>query len=405
MRTIDDATVNALNGSRQTDTITVYNWYGGTPVSEDPLPISSWSLDYDVGRQIQTFSCTVADKDGKYVPWLLEDPLGVGGAELQVIYNVGGAGSVNMGWYRITAPDPEDRWRHYIIDEAGTVNVDSPIPNGKRSAFASSGSTIQIAAADRAINIKNNKLLSPSSPKIGTPTAISEITRLTEDIVSVVTASGVVDEAVSKRMIYERERLDAVEDLCSLIACAYRMNGDGMLEIYPLEQAVSQWHIRGGPEGVLVRVRHGQQLDGLYNVFVAEGTTAAGHPVRGIARITEGPLRVDGPHGTYVTPPFESPALDSQARVNLHAARMRDTFLRGLTVDLQITCLPHPGLQQGDLVTVAAPVVNGRVVELKGRIKRMLLASSGTTVSPMELTVECPYNEVQAVIGGINREQ
>jgi hypothetical protein len=77
--------------------------------------------------------------------------------------------------------------------------------------------------------------------------------------------------------------------------------------------------------------------------------------------------------------------------------------LAGLTVDLTVTCLPNPALQQGDWVTVANPVVNWQTVTLNGRVKTMHLESNRNTVAPMTLTVECTYTDVQAALGSVNR--
>lgn len=401
MRDIDAETLAALNGSRKGDTITVYAWYDGETTHEGPLPISQWRLSWDSSRQVQTFNCTVHDDTGQLAPWLLEDPLGVGGAQLQVIYNVGGAGSVNMGWYRITNPVPEERWRTYIIDSLGQINA-GPVPDDKKLVMVSGGASVTLAAADLALNIKNDRFLAPSSPVGASPTVVSEVTRLLADIVPVVAEDDVVDESVSKRLIYEVERLDAVEDLCKQIGCSYRMNGDGQFEIYRLEEAAPVWVIAGGPEGVLVRPDRQQNLEGLYNIFVAEGTTTAGTPIRAIAKIEDGPLMAGGPHGNYPTF-YNSTMITTQSQANAYAIKMRDTQLRGLTVDLDIECLPHPGLQQGDWVTVAAPVVGMQTVTLNGRVKRMDLASNGNTVAPMNLTVECSYSAVAAAIGQVAR--
>ncbi|WP_347134752.1 hypothetical protein, partial [Staphylococcus aureus] len=73
----------------------------------------------------------------------MEDPLGVGGAELQVIYQVGSAGYVNLGWYRITQSEPDDQWRSYLIDEKGRINPNTPIPKDKRLVSVPGGTVVQ----------------------------------------------------------------------------------------------------------------------------------------------------------------------------------------------------------------------------------------------------------------------
>jgi len=401
VRQVDANTLAALTGSRSAEGITVYVWYGGRLAYPDPLPVTDPSFSWDRTRQIQTMDLTVADKDGKLAPWLLEDPLGVGGSRLQVRYNVGGAGAINIGWYRITAPEPNERWRSYIIDEAGRVNPDSPIPAGKKQVMVSGGATIKIQADDLGVMIKADRLLAPESPQGSSPTVIGEIKRLAGDIVPVVTASGVVDRPVNKTLIYERERLDAIQALCKSIACDYRMNGDGQLEIYPITQQAPVAVLRGGAEGLLVKVDRSQKYDGLYNRFVVNGT-ATDRPVQAITEITAGPLSVTGPHGRVPTF-YESNMIETQAQANDYAQTMMSTHIAGLTTDLKVTCLPIPHVQQGDWVQVGNPVVNGQSFVLAGMVKAISQPFSGTVPGPCTVTVECSYADVQTALGGVDR--
>lgn len=400
MRDIDANTLAALNGSRTGDAITVWVWYDGNLANPEPLNVSSWSMDWDTTRQTQTMTLEVDDTDGFLAPWLLEDVLGVAGARLQVTYTVGQAGTVNMGWYRITDTDPDENWLPYLIPNAGQSNQDSPIPTGTALVLVSGGSRIPLTADDLSVEIANNRFLAPESPKGTAPTILSELSRLLDGIVPVATTDGVVDRAVNKTLIYDRDRLNAVQDLCARISCAYRMNGDGQFEVYPVSKTTPVWLVRGGPEGVLAKVNRSQSLDGLYNVFVADGTRTINNqqtPIRGIARIDAGPLRAGGPHGTY--PVFyDSTMLTTQAECDAYAATMRDTQVRGLTVDLKVECAPNPALQQGDWVTVYNAAVGNRVIPLDGRVKTMGLKSAGNTVDRMTLTVEVSYTDLQAAV-------
>jgi hypothetical protein len=405
VRDIDQTTLNALNGSRTGDTVTVWAWYDGKLAWPEPLEVSQWSMDWDGTRQVQNLTLTIADPTGKLSPWLFEDPLGVGGTRLQVTYQVGGAGVVNMGWYRVTQSAPTERWTPYLIDNLGQVNPGTPIPKDKTLILSLGGSTVQVTGQDLAVEVANNRLLAPDSPQGASPTILSELARLLDGIVPVVTYGTVTDRSVNKTLIYQDDRLNAVQDLCKRITCDYRMNGDGQFEVYPITKQSPVWTIAGGPEGVLVEVDRNQDLNGLYNVFVADGTTTANNqqtPIRGIARIDGGPMRAGGPHGTY--PVFySSTMLTTQAQCDAYAATMRDTQIKGLTTDLKVKCLPHPALQVGDWVTVAAPVINQQVVAVVGMVKTMALQSSGSAVQAMQLTVECAYADVQLAFGKVNR--
>jgi hypothetical protein len=315
-----------------------------------------------------------------------------------------------MGWYRISESAPDETWRSYLIDNLGQINTDSPIPNGKTLATVTGGAVIHLTADDLGVLITNDKLLAPEAPAGTSPTIVGEITRLLADLMPVTTTNGVTDRAVNKNLIYKDDRLAAVADLCSRIACDYRLNGDGQFEVYPITAQTPVWTVKGGPEGALVSVNRDQRIDGLYNIFVARGTqtitksggTTQQVPIQGIASITTGPLAVGGPHGNYPTF-YESTMLTTQAECDAYAATMRDTQLSGLTTDLVVQCLPNPAIQQGDWVTVASPVVNQQTVTLSGKVKTMALKSNGNSVASMTLTVECTYADVQAALGGVDR--
>lgn len=274
-----------------------------------------------------------------------------------------------------------------------------------QAVLVSGGSQVQITAYDVGVLAANDRLLAPESPPGVTPSIVSEITRLMDGIAPVVVLAGVVDRPVNPGLVYQQDRLNAVQDLCKRISADYRFNGNKQLEVYPLTPQTPVWTIQGGPEGVLVSVDRSQNLTGLYNQFVADGTaTVNGQqvPIRGVATINAGPLRWGGPHGKY--PEFyQSNLLTTQADCDAYAQTMMTTQLSGLSVDLKIVCLPHPGLQQGDWVTVIAPTVNNHQVSLIGRVTQMGLKSNGNTVDRMTLTVQCTYTDVQAAIGGVDR--
>jgi hypothetical protein len=348
----------------------------------------------------------VADKDGVLAPWLLSDPLGVGGAELQVRYDVGRASPINIGWYRIAKNNPTERWRTYLINNLGVTHVDSRIPNGKDLFYVPGGAEIPITAFDRAAVAKRARLLAPESPPVGTsPTIISEITRLMKHVCPVVVAAGVVDRPVSMGIIYERDRLDAVQDLAKRIFCDYRMNGDGQMEIYPIAESAPVVTIEGGPEGLLVEVDRQQDWEGLYNQFVVDGTRENSDgtvtPIRAIQQIENGPLSVFGPHG-QVPEFYSSPMISTFNDADAYALEMMQSQLAGLTIDLRMSTLPLPFLELGDWVTVGNPVVDGRTVPLNGKVRSMSLSGAGAP-KEMELIVQCSYWDVAMVIAGVNR--
>ena len=401
MRSIDAKTLGVLGGSRTGDRIIVRPWYGGRPSTADPLQVSSWNISWDASRMSNPFSCTVVDPDGSLSPWDYDSPLGVGGARLQVIYEVGGAGQINLGWYRITSPDPDEEWSSYIIPEPGTQTPDTPVPADKVMRMVPRGATIDLESEDLAMMIRNNRFLAPESPKGTSPTALSEIKRIAGSVCGVRVMPGVVDKAVNRNLIFKDDRMEAIQDLAARIACGVRMNGNGLLEVYPLDDQTPVATLRGGPEGLLVRARRSQSYDGLYNIFVVDGTTeGSNQPVRAITMIQGGPLRVNGPHGRYPTF-YSSSMIKSASDAMEYARKMMDTQLRGLTIPLHVTCAPLPHLQEGDWVTVYNALVDGRTMPLNGRVVALSLRGSADRgIEPMELGVEVSYSAYKTAFSG-----
>lgn len=389
MRPMSELALSALSGSRIDERVIAHVWYAGKVVAPD-VPVSQWSVSSDSSRQVQTqVSLTIADPDGRLAPWALSDPLGVGGSRVQLIYTMGHMGTtVDLGWFKIVASDPVENW---VFKSAG-----------ERVVRVSGGATIPVKADDLTTIVVADRLLAPQSPAAGA-TVLGEVRRLLKDVVPVKVAPGVADKSCPSSVVFERERMDAVVDLLETIGASYRMTGDGQLEVYPSTPGPSVWEVAGGEQGVLVDVQRSQSSSGLYNAAVSEGATDDGRPLVGRAFDNSGPLRWEGPH--WRVPIFHSATglLKTQAAVDADARTRLAGVISNRTVTLPVTCLPHPGLQVGDVVTVFNPTVTGADVALTGIVRTIELRGSTAGVSPMQMTVECPYEDVQAVAAAIRR--
>lgn len=392
MRAMPEGAADVLTGSRSGDGLRVVSWYDGSVTNGgEPLPVESWSMDWDASRQVQgQLSVEVSDTDGRLAPWAVEDALGVGGSRLQTIYTLGGPGgfTIDMGWWRVAASSPAENWRVY--------------GDGSAPRFVSGGARVPLDADDLVREVVMDRFLAPSSPKSGA-TVLSEVRRLLADAMPVTVAAGVVDAAVPTSVVYERERMDAVEDLLARIQCTYRTTGDGQLEVVPVAAQAPVWTVAGGDGGALVSVQRSQALEGLYNAAVAEGSTDDGRELVGRALEPTGPLRYGGPHGRY--PVFQSSTglLKTQQAVDSAAATLLAGQVSSRSVELRVTCLPHPGLQLWDWVTVASPVVSGGAVPLVGQVVRVRMSGNARGVDPMVIGVRCAYQDVQVVSELIRR--
>lgn len=395
MRRIDQETLDALEGSRPADTLTVWAWRAGKLVVPEPLSVKSWSFGDDAGESVkigQRISLTISDPDGTLGAWRFDDPLGVGGTRLQVIYNVGGAAAVNYGWFRITGNVPREFRESRIINEYGYIEPDGSLPPHKRRVFITT-SEVALAAVDLTADVDRDRLQSPESPGAGA-TVISEWRRLTGRYFPTIVDPGVTDTGLSRQLVYDKERLEAGQDLLSRVSARYRMGGDGEAHIYPQRGNVV---LRVEPNAGLVNVTREQSIDGLYNRWVVEGKNVAnGDPIYGVADLENGPLRYGGPHGQV---PFfyNSEMITTVAQATTYAQELRDQFLGSLAVELDVETIPRPELQAGDRIEVGCPVPAGHVVYLPGDITSINRAGDPLPKSTT-LTVSCSYTDVIAAL-------
>lgn len=401
MRLVDDQILQALEGSRPADTLSVWAWRDGSLVVPEPLQILDWKARDAAGDSVkvgQQLTFTIADPDGTLGAWRLDDPLGVAGTELRVIYNVGGAGSINFGKFRVTGNEPFEVTESYVIDEYGYIEPDSDLPPHKRRVYVTKA-YVRLDVVDLTGPADTDRLEAPQSPGEDA-TAISEFRRLTQRHFPVVVDPGVTDTPVSRLLVFDRgERMEHCQDLLSRIGARYRMGGDGECHIYPRATA-PVWTIEPGRS--LVSVSRKQTSAGLYNRWVVEGKDAAneGAPVFGAASITSGPLRYDGPHGR-VQFFYSSEMITNQADADAYARELRDKFLQSLAVELSIDTVPWPQGQAGDRVLVGCPVAAGHIAYFEGEVTD--IDRGGNPVPDgTRLKVQCSYADVLA---GLSRAE
>ena len=392
MRSIDENTLRVLDGSRPADTLTVVAWRDGSLVVPDPLQVISWQWREQAGDSVkvgQQLSMTVADPAGTLGAWRLDDALGVAGTELQVIYRVGGAGAVNIAWFRITDNEPTEMVEWRVIDEYGHVVPDSKIEPHMRKVPIVRG-VVRLEAVDRTFNVDQDRLEAPQTPS--TPTRLSEFARLTANYFPTVVDDGVEDRPVSRLLVFERERLDACQDLVSPLNARYRMGGDGECHVYPRTSA-PVWRVEPG-QG-LVSLSRRQSVDGLYNCWVVEGKDSAdGRPVRAVVTLDSGPLRFGGPHGR-VTYFYSSEMIESYDQAAAYGVQLRDEFLGSLAVEIDVRTTPRPELQAGDWIEVGYPIAAGRVVYFPGPISA-IDRDGGAVPGQTRIKVQCAYMDVIA---------
>lgn len=371
-------------------------WRGGSLVLPEPLEIIDWSGQDDAGDSVkvnQKMSFTIADPGARLGAWRLDDALGVAGTRLHVVYKIGGAGAVNFGRFRITDNQPDEVFESRIIDEYGYIEPDGSLEPHKRRVY-SARAVVRVEAVDLTLDADNDKFTSPVSPWPGS-TVHSEFPWLMSRHFVTVIDPDVPNAGLSSQLIFEKERLEAGQDILDYVGARYRMGGDGQCQVYmPGGEPV----LRIEPDAGLVSVSRKQSITGLYNQWVVEGKELEnGAKVTASVELTSGPLRYDGPHGR-VPFSYSSTMIESWEQAYAYAVKLRDEFLASLAVELEISTVPRPELQGGDRIEVGCPIAAGHVVYFPGTItsvSRQGAKAPGET----RIRVACAYGDVDYALG------
>ena len=385
MRSLPAGLLDALSGSVSDARLVCHSWYDGRLVSQR-LPVEKWSLSWDGADSALVqgkASFTVVDGSGSLAPWGWDEPLSAAGSRVQTVFECAGV-SVDLGWWLIVQNQPNEMWR----------------VAGDQLQWVSGGASVPVGAEELTRLAADYRFWAPESPPVGA-TVLSEVRRLLAEVCPVTVADGVVDKAVPSSMVYKDNRAAHVLDLVRAIGCWYRMTGDGALEVYSQAKTAPVWTIQGRAGGALVTVARSQNRSDILN-GVASTSNDASLEMRQLAQITEGPLRYGGPAGWLIQ---EHTALSNTSDGVLADA---ETYLANKryakTLKLDVVCLPHPGVQVGDWVRVAQPVIDGKEFPLDGVVTNVGLSGGTGGMDPMKLTVEVSIEDA-ARIGLYVRKQ
>lgn len=378
MRNLSAGMLDALAGSVPDARLTASAWYDGT-LREPSLPISTWDIRWDGGDNTLVqgkANLTITDPTGRLAPWGFDEPLSAAGSRLLLTFWCG-TESVDIGWLTVSKNSPTEQWR--IV--------------GDTLQWVSGGASIPVQADDLSLLVQDSPFISPEAPPSGA-TVVSEIRRLLLGICPVTIAPGVIDTSVPSSIVYKDDRLAAVQDLARAVNARYRMAGDGSMEIYPLAKTNPVWVIQGGAGGALVSLNREQARADIVNGVRSTGNDPS-KEIWALATIPSGPLRWDGPFGRKIA--RHNAIASTQLEVQADAQTYLENTATMKTVSLTVMCKPHPGIQTGDWVRVAQPTINGTAYPLDGIVTAVQLKGSTSGVDPMQITVQCAIDDVQAV--------
>jgi Domain of unknown function (DUF5047) len=315
---------------------TVDSWLSGTLLMAK-IPIQAGQIAYDdTGLLKRRLTLTVPAE----IPGLRLDPgenpaapLAAYGQRLHVYtgtqYPNGARELLDHGWYLTTG------WKR--DEDGGAVGIEAI-------------SLAQLIADDR--------LTAPSSPPAAA-TYVSEFTRIVAGILPVVIDPGLADRAIgTTTWVWDRDRDKALADLCAAWPARWYVGDDAAVHAAapypPIAGQTPVLELTDGAAGTVVGRARAAQRGALYNTVVVDGKTpdsgAAGPHAVSQNTDPASPIRADGPYGKVVRF-YASDLITTQPQAHTTADTMLQTWSVAGRVE-QVTCVPDPSLQLGDIVRV-----------------------------------------------------
>ncbi|MBQ1039285.1 DUF5047 domain-containing protein [Micromonospora sp. C81] len=221
------------------------------------------------------------------------------------------------------------------------------------------GDTVTVEAVGLLHLIDEARFVTPFQP---TGTFSTTLRQLLEPAMTVIIDGALNDRAVPASMNWEEDRLGAVGELLDAWPAASRVTEHGFLHVYPATTpTTADLNLSDtGPDATIIRSTGGSTRENVFNTVVARGTNSDGAQVQGVAYDTTGPKAIGGPFNPLPVPfYFPSPLLTTIDQVNQAAQTVLDRKRQEAGREFQVEMVPHPGLQDGDTVSITTDEVSG----------------------------------------------
>lgn len=215
---------------------------------------------------------------------------------------------------------------------------------------------ITIAASDRFADVNDDRFEYPRAAPTGTaiPAAIAALILETLPDAIVTDLTGSVAQ-VPIGLSWDRDRGQAIDDLATAIGAEVACGPDGNFTIraVPTITGTPVWALADGAAGTVVSDVRSQSRDGVANSIVVLAENAGGQvPLRAVVRdINPGsPTVYGGPFGR-ATRFYSSPLITTLDQATTAGQALLARTI-GITRQRNITCVPNPALDAGDVITL-----------------------------------------------------
>lgn len=299
----------------------------------ETLEHTGGSVTVDRGQATRR-TCSVTLADTSLIPRTASDKLSVYGAQLRISRGIqwpdGSRELVPLGVFRVDEVSGD-------VDE-GPVTI--------------SGKSLEAMVADDRFTAVTRV----------TGTAVGAVTSLIQaTLPSATVINRATDAAIGPRIFdVEGDRWAAVAECAAAIGAEVYCDADGdfiIAELPDLLSVTPAWTIAAGEGGAYISASRGMSLDGIYNGCLARGenTEVDAPPVSALVVDDDptSPTYWSGPLGHR--PMFYSSATLTTVNLCTQAATLKLRAAKAPNASADITSLPNPALEPGDVIRVAYP--------------------------------------------------
>lgn len=360
MRIASSSTVGALQGSVNhrylADII-----YDGERRLQD-IPIEEVSFTEDAGSSIQmSGSCTVVwtDEFGRSIsPKQIGDTLSPFGPELH-LFSIVSVGlqeeRIPLGQFPITnVPSAQDEDMLF------------------RGEWITTGSVVKLEFKDHLYRVDQDRFDVPSAP-LSLESVFAEAGRIT----GLPLSRTVADAAITRAVMYQENRLEALQDLFELLDAVPHMTPYGALSARPKTWGDPVDRLRRGDPsravtGQIVSVGRAMSASKVYNRVAFRGKSGQQQKILASAEVEFGPLRTKNPDGSRspfgrVTKFLSSDLVTTAAQAQEWVDRELPRVSRLGSVVLPVEEFFNPLRERGDVIVLerAREELVGRVLSVK----------------------------------------
>lgn len=238
------------------------------------------------------------------------------------------------------------------------------------------GSRVELEFKELAAKIDRDRFDVPTAPTVLT-SVWDEVGRVS----SMQLTRSIPDAAISRAVMYQENRLDAIADLLDILDAVPHITADGTLSARPNEWPAPVDTLERGNGGSLISVGHAMSAEATYNRVAFRGKSGDQEMILASAEITDGPLRTRNADGS--PSPFGRVTSFVSSDYVTTTAQAQDYVDRELprAASLGLVVLPviesfNPFRERGDVI-----VIRQRRRDLLGRIRTIDRSSSSKTQS------------------------